>query len=657
MTQWLIVLAVSIALASGLAALFGDARASAGQRLTTALLTLSGVLALAAVVLSGLEDAGYLNLPMAPLALQRLVGLDAVQRWFYVPIAVVGPLAAHYGLGYWPQAEHPENGRKVGIFLGVMIGAMFMLVAARSAIPFLFGWEMMALAAFFLITTEDGEAAVRRAGWHYLVATHTGTLCLFAMFSLMRAASGSYDLGSLHGAGLSHGTAQAIFILGLIGFGLKAGVVGLHVWLPGAHANAPSHVSALLSGVMLKMGVFGVVRVLQWLPNPEPWSGALLLTLGVATGLYGISMAMGQHDLKRLLAFSSIENIGIIFMGLGLAQVGRSAGRPEWIVLGLGGALLHVWNHALFKALLFFCAGSVLHGTGTRDVGLLGGLAKRMPRTAIAFLFGSVAICALPPLGGLAAELPVYLGFFHSVNTRDSATWVLLSLAATALALIGALALAAFVQVGGALFLGEPRTEQGAHAHEAPAAMLRPMALVAAFMLFLGLGPFFVAPLVDTVAAVWAGPGTHLQPLGDLVPFGTLGLFSLGLCAVTAALAWFLRERLRRFGSTRSVTWDCGYALPNVRMQYTPSSLSQILTSMQRLFLMPNAETPPDLGIFPRHSEHRRIVRDTLLEDVLVPALRGAAWAFSYVRVLQRGRIQAYFLYIILTVAALLFWR
>ena len=657
MTQFLLLFAVFLALSSGVPALFLDRRSPVGQRFASALLTLAGVVALVAVVLSGLEDARYFTLPMAPVVLQRLVGLDGIQRWFLVPIAVLGPLAARYGLGYWPQADHPDSGRKLGLFLGVMTGAMLLLVSARSAIPFLFGWEIMALAAFFLITADDSEPAVRRAGWHYLVATHAGTLCLFAMFSLMRSISGSYELGPLPAAAVSDGTFQAIFWLALVGFGLKAGLIGLHIWLPGAHANAPSHVSALLSGVMLKMGVFGIVRVLMFLPDPEPWSGGVLLAIGVATGLYGIIMALGQHDMKRLLAYSSIENIGIIILGLGLAQLGRSAGRPEWIVLGLGGALLHVWNHGLFKSLLFFCAGSVLHATGTRDVARLGGLAKKMPTTAIAFIVGALGICALPPLGGLAAELPVYLGLFHSVNTHDSATWVLLALTATALAMIGALAMAAFVQVTGALFLGEPRSNAGAHAHEAGPLMLRPMAVVTALALLLGLGPYFVAPMVDSAAHTWAGPGTKLALLNDLVPFGALGLLSLGLCLAIGAIAWFLLARLRKNGATESGTWDCGYALPTARMQYGPSSASQILTGMLNLFLMPKIDAPRHLAIFPHSSHYKRVVSDTLLDGIVLPALRGTATAFSYLRVLQRGRTQAYFLYMVITVFILLFWR
>ena len=226
---------------------------------------------------------------------------------------------------------------------------------------FLFGWEVMALSAFFLITTEDQREECRQAGWIYLIATHVGTLTLFALFALWRWATGSYALTPVASDAMGLGVMNVLFFLSLIGFGIKAGIMPLHFWLPGAHANAPSHVSAMLSGVVLKMGIYGLVRFLSLLPDPPYLWGGLILLLGAISGLLGVVFAIGQHDLKRLLAYHSVENIGIILMGLGLAMLGRSAGRPEWIVLGLAGCLLHVWNHSLFKSLLFLSAGSVVH--------------------------------------------------------------------------------------------------------------------------------------------------------------------------------------------------------------------------------------------------------------------------------------------------------
>src|ERR1019366_3529425 len=269
---------------------------------------------------------------------------------------------------------------------------------------FLVGWETMALAAFFCITTEDRDEAVRQTGYVYLVATRIGTLLLFAMFAVLHAASGTWDFAA-PGASIAPSSATAIFVLALLGFGLKAGLMPLHVWLPGAHANAPSHVSALMSGVLIKTGIYGIARVCSFFDHPPVGWGVALLVAGAVSGVLGVAFAVGQHDLKRLLAYHSVENIGIITMGLGVAVLGRAVGSAPLVALGLAGALLHIWNHALFKALLFLSAGPVLHATGTREMDQLGGLAKRMPRTAFAFLLGAVAICGLPPLNGFVSEL------------------------------------------------------------------------------------------------------------------------------------------------------------------------------------------------------------------------------------------------------------
>ncbi|MDX9979382.1 MAG: proton-conducting transporter membrane subunit, partial [Lentisphaeria bacterium] len=434
-----------------------------GQRLATCL-TLAGALA-------GLAGAGLVLGGAAP-ADWRGLGADALSAWFLVPIFLIGGLGALYGEGYWRQKSHPVNGRKLRLFWGWLLLGMGVLVIARHGIVFLMGWEVMALSAFFLVSTEDEVATVRASGWVYLIATHLGTLCLFAMFALLRAGNGSFALRPLDAAGTGLGMLTAIYLLALVGFGLKAGILPLHFWLPGAHANAPSHVSALMSGVLIKMGIYGLVRFLGLLPDPPVAWGGILLILGAISGVGGVLLAIGQHDLKRLLAYHSVENIGIIVMGLGLAMLGRSAGRPDWVVLGLAGCLLHVWNHSLFKSLLFLGAGSVVHATGTRENDHLGGLGRNMPRTAGFFLVGAAAICGLPPLNGFVSELLVYLGLFRTAGVGEGVSWPAAAMAAPALAMIGALAVACFVKVSGAVFLGSERTAASGRAVEARASML-----------------------------------------------------------------------------------------------------------------------------------------------------------------------------------------
>ena len=409
MTLGLILAAVVLAATSGLPGVLLRRSSDWGQRIAMWMMVGAAMAGLGGAIGSyGADQTATTAIPWLAAG-SPVVGVDALSAFFLFPILLMGGLGAVYGLGYWPQSRHRGNGRKLRLFWGLMVAGLTLLVIARDGMSFLLGWEVMALSAFFLVSTEDYRAQCREAGWVYLIATHVGTLTLFAMFALWRWATGSYALQPA-AEGMSMIVKNALFFMALLGFGLKAGMMPLHFWLPSAHANAPSHVSAMLSGIVLKMGIYGLLRMLSLLPSPLPIWGGLILFLGVVSGLLGVVFAIGQHDLKRLLAYHSVENIGIILMGLGLAMLGRCAHRPEWVVLGLAGCLLHVWNHSLFKSLLFLCAGSVVHGAHTREIDRLGGLAKVMPWTAGLFVVGAVAICGLPPLNGFVSELLVYMG-------------------------------------------------------------------------------------------------------------------------------------------------------------------------------------------------------------------------------------------------------
>jgi hydrogenase-4 component B len=581
-----------------------------------------------------------------------MVGLDALSAFFLIPVFLMGGLGAIYGLGYWPQRRHPGNGRKLGLFWGLLVAGMALLVVSRHAMVFMLGWEVMALSAFFLVSTEDHRADCRRSGWIYLIATHVGTLTLFAMFSLWRWATGSFAIQPVVGQSLSLGVSNGLFFLALIGFGLKAGMMPLHFWLPGAHANAPSHVSAMLSGVMIKMGVYGLVRFLSLLPDPPGAWGGLILVLGAASGLLGVVFAIGQHDLKRLLAYHSVENIGIILMGLGLAMLGRSAGRPEWVVLGLAGCLLHVWNHGLFKSLLFLCAGSVVHGTHTRQIDHLGGLARTMPWTAAMFLIGAVAICGLPPLNGFVSELLVYLGLLRS-GTTDGAGGSAAMIAVPVLAMIGALALACFVKVYGAVFLGHPRTHAAAHAHDSPLTMSGPMLVLAVGCATIGLAPVLVSSTLDSTIANWWSDTDAVPPnLRTVAPLGVVGVMAASLAASGVALTiglGFCGLRARRVG-----TWDCGYAHPTRRMQYTASSFAQMIVGMSNWVLHPHRHRPRVEGLYPQPTRMHSHVDDPVLDRLLLPVGHGVERWFGWFRRFQQGLTQQYVLYILITVILML---
>ncbi|MGA2548351.1 MAG: proton-conducting transporter membrane subunit [Rectinemataceae bacterium] len=576
-----------------------------------------------------------------------LVALDPLSAFFLIPVFLVGALASIYGIGYSPQAKNRRTGRRLQLFFGFLVAGMALLLIARQALAFLIGWEAMALSSFFLISIEDDRAENRRAGFIYLIATHIGTLTLFGLFALWRRATGSFVLEPVAGT-LSMSVMNGIFFCALFGFGLKAGIMPLHFWLPGAHAAAPSHVSALLSGVVLKMGIYGLLRMLSLLPSfPAAW-GALVLALGAISGLLGVAFAIAQHDMKRLLAYHSVENIGIILMGLGLAMLGRSSGRNELLVLGLAGCLLHVWNHSFFKSLLFLGAGSVVHATGTRQIDRMGGLAKAMPWTAVFFLIGVVAICGLPPLNGFVSEFLIYLGMFKGLTSGAAGA----AIAAPVLAMIGALAVACFVKVSGASFLGMARSPETEGAKESPIVMLLPMAILAGICALIGLAPWLLPPLLDAVIACWAGfPGSSgsLPSLGSVASLGFVGAASVALLALAAVVTLALSRAGRR--ARRGPTWDCGYARPTPRMQYTASSLARGIVGMFGWALRPPKEPKRLEGPFPGAAHMDGEVEDAVLDRALVPALRSLERLSLWSHRFQTGLTQQYVLYILIALA------
>lgn len=636
---------------SGVPGLFGLRQSRWGERIAVGMTMLGAMVGLLGVLLPSEVGNEALRATSGLLWGQFTLSLDAVSRAFLLPVFLIPPLGAVYGLGYWRQADHPDNGRKLRLFYGLLPAAMTIVLVAHDGILFLLAWEVMALSAYFLVSTEDDQPASRNAGWVYFVATHVGTLSLFAMFAVLRGATGSFSLDSL--GALSPAVSTAIFVLAVIGFGLKAGIMPLHVWLPGAHANAPSHVSAMLSGVMLKMGIYGLVRMTGLLPLPPIWWGATLLTAGAISAVVGLVFAISQHDLKRLLAYSSIENVGIITIGLGLALVGRATGQRAWGALGLGGAVLHAWNHCLFKPLLFFGAGSVLHGAGTRQIDQLGGLSRRMPRTSVLFLVGSLAICALPPLNGFVSELLIYVGLFRAVNADPGAPW--LAAAAPLLALVGALAAVAFAKLFGVVFLGEPRSPNAQHAHESPLTMIVPMSVLAGLCSFVGVFPSAIVPLIDQAVAAWwaTGAGTAPPSVLSVAPLAWLSITSVAILFASGVAFFVLRRAMTRVVPARPGTWGCGYIAPSPRMQYTGSSFAQGTVSLFSWALLPRVRRTRIRAYFPVSGRFRSEIPDLVLDRVVLPVTRLVTHFLRWARVLQQGQIQVYVLYVLLTVLAL----
>ena len=583
-------------------------------------------------------------------------GMDPLSAWFLLPIFLVPGCAALYARSYWHADHHPANVRKMTFFFGMMTASMSGVVLARDSISFLFAWEIMALSAYFLVSTEDEKPEVNEAGTLYMITTHTGTLGLFALFPLLNLLNGSWTFPTPASLDASSGLSAAVFLIALFAFGLKAGIMPLHIWLPSAHANAPSHVSAAMSGVILKIGVYGLIRTLSFFHGIPLWWGYCVLVLGVVSGVIGVAFAIGQHDLKRLLAYHSIENIGIIFMGLGLALVGQTVGSPAMMLLGMSGALLHVLNHALFKALLFLGAGSVIHATGTREIDLMGGAARCLPYTALLFGVGSIAICGLPPLNGFFSELLIYLGFFQGIQGEGGAA-VAVSLAAPALALVGGLAVACFVKVYGIVFLGAPRSEAHTARHEAGWPMLLPMLLLGLLCAVIGLAPGLVAEPLQRVSltVLPALPGMAGLPLHDLVPMTMITFSGVALLALIALVAVWYRLRLAAKPCGETDTWGCGYQRPARRMQYSASSFAEMLTSLFAFALKPQSHHSGRIaGLFPGRSHFSTHVPETVLELVYIPLLKRLYQRFSGIRRLQSGILQQYVLYSLITLVVLL---
>jgi len=570
--------------------------------------------------------------------------LDGVSALFLALLAVVGGAGAAYSREYWTTRAHPVSAPAGRWWWSGILLFMGLLLLCSNGLHFLIAWELFTLSAYFLIILDGQRRDVRAAGWLYLAASHAGTLALFAFFSLLAARTGSWELGPMR----EQADLAPLFWLALFGFGVKAGMFPLHIWLPSAHANAPSHVSAILSGVAIKMGIYGLVRFSGWLPTP-PAAGWAVTGLGVVSAVLGVAFALGQHDLKRLLAYHSVENIGIILIGVGFAMVATAHGEATWGALALAGALLHVWNHGLFKALLFLGAGSVLHATGTREMSRLGGLWRVMPWTASLFALGAIAISGLPPLNGFVSEWLVYLGMFEAVNQPGAAVVGAIP-AIVLLAMTGALALACFVKVCGVVFLGAPRSLAAEQAHECGPWMRGPMLVLAAGCVAIGLAPFVFWPALHAAVGAWRGTWGDVPAPESLRTLGWVHV-ALAVSAVMGVL-WLWR-RAHRIGCARALTWDCGYAAPSARMQYTAGSFAGIITEWFAWILRSERHEHRPEGAFPQRAAFEGHTPETVLERVIEPCGRLVMWVAGMARRLQHGRTHAYILYLILGLGAL----
>ena len=613
-----------------------------------------GTLTAVLVLSSGRTEALSLgwSIPIAKLSF----GLDPLSAFFLVPLFLLGGVAACYGRVY--LLEHAPNRAQSlpWTAYNLLLAGMALVLVARHAVLFLYAWEMMSLAAFLLISFDHQEASVRRASFVYLIATHVGVACLLALFLTMGSYAHSFEFGAIATMPRPRGAvASLLFLLALIGFGAKAGIFPLHVWLPEAHAAAPSHVSALMSGVMIKLGIYGILRILLLLGGPQPGWGPSLMMLGIAGGVVGIGCALYQRDIKRLLAYSSVENIGLILLCIGTSLWGVTSNRPIVATLGMLGGLLHVWNHAAMKGLMFLGAGSLVHQCHSRDLEQFGGLYRRMPRTAIVLLMGAVGMAGLPPLNGFVSEWLMYSSLLRAAVSANGGATVAVMAAVAAASLIGAMAALCFTRLIGVALLGTARTPRAAAAKESSRWMVLPMMLLALTILALALSPITFTTLLRPVVSQLLGrPYISFDPQSGLSQISILNrvMIAILIACVYATVLALANRRVRVVE-----TWGCGYTAPTGRMQYTGRAFSELFTSsiLPRSF-GPRFSARVPLGLFPTASRLESEIVDPVTRSVYEPFFENWTNRFVRLRFMQQGILHVYVLYILVTLLVALTW-
>ena len=603
------------------------------------------------------------------------LNLDALSAFFIVVISTVSLAVSVFSFAYMKEYIGKHNVGVLGLLYNFFLLSMILVVASGTSFMFLFCWELMSLISYFLVVSDHRDPKVRQAGFIYIVMTHIGTVFIILAFLLLFRETGSFSFAQAAELGpkLAPGLKTVIFLLVTLGFGTKAGIVPLHIWLPKAHPAAPSNVSALMSGIMLKTAIYGFVRVVvQILGGGPVWWGVLILTIGAVSALLGVMYALMEHDIKKLLAYHSVENIGIILMGIGVALIFMGYGLPQAAVVALAAGLFHVFNHAVFKGLLFLGAGAVHFATGTRDIEKMGGLLRRMPWTGFFFLIGSISISALPPFNGFVSEWLTFQSLLM-LGSGPGGTALKISgpVFAASLALTGALAAACFVKAFGIQFLAQPRSVNAERAKEVPVSMRAGMGILALLSFVVGVFPVTIIKLLSPVTAALLGVESvptlggyrwlNLN-LGAGAVSGAIGttlspLLVLGLLAIAIGVVYIIVKRVARGGKVRvEETWNCGMEL-TPQMEYTATSFSKPIRIIFRRILFPTREVEKEYLLKPYFTS--RIVYKgaikPVFEDRVYRPLTGSFLKFSAnMRFLQSGSIHLYVGYIFVTLVVLL---
>lgn len=674
------------ALGAGLCVIPGG-RSGLGLRVTHGLAALGGIFMVVAAIgaLATGRAQELVTLPLVPGLGELHFRMDTLSAFFTLLIGGLGFAGSLYAVGYTARDDHSGHGADdhgypslLGGLWNLFIASMVAVVLAADGLSFLFAWELMSVSSFMLVMAEHRDPEVRQAGYFYVVMTHLGTAFLVGAFLALFAKTGSLDFAAFKAAapGLAAGMRNGLFVVLVVGFGTKAGLVPLHVWLPRAHPAAPSHVSALMSGAMVKTAVYGMLRFgFDVLGGGPAWWGSLLIIVGLLSAVTGVAYATQQSHLKRLLAYSTVENVGFLFMGTGAALWAQATGHDGIARLALGAVLFHAMSHAAFKGLAFMGAGAVLHGAGTVNIEKLGGLIRRMPKAAAFFLLAAVAVAGLPPLSGFIGEWLSLQTFFQVARAGGSFFDRTAALAAVAaIALAAGLAAAAAVKAFGITFLALPRSEQAEKAHDANGMMLAGMAVLAVVVVGLGLFPGIVLQPASGVisgllpggpaAGLTLGGGTLLSVL-SIAPAATGGvaasLSSLAapaaiivLAALTLLLAVWLGKGWIRY--RRDITWTCGIE-PNARMEYSGQGYTKVILLMFKGLLQPVRTLEVDRSahpLFPGRVHYQSEVAAVFEQRLYRPVTRSVMAAASQLRRLQTGSLQTYLLYLLLAAVGLI---
>ena len=572
--------------------------------------------------------------------------IDYLSAFFILVISIMSVLAVFYSNEYLkPYIQKGKNINNNMFFLTMMIVAMLLVVTCQNALFFLISWEIMSLSSFFLVIFEHEKKEVIKAGIKYLVFMHISVLFIIIAFALSSINANSLDFVAMSNSFNNNlQLANVVFVLSFIGFGIKAGYVPFHNWLPDAHPAAPSHVSAVMSGVMIKTGIYGILRMLTLLPNIDKGLAYFVLIIAVISGLYGILYAITQRDIKKLLAYCSIENIAIISIGIGIGMLGLSYNSVPVAVLGFSGAILHVLNHSIFKELLFFAAGNIYIKTHTKNMEQLGGLIKKMPITAILFLIGAIAICGLPPFNGFVSELLIYLGMIKSFTIGNFFCVLAVVLSLSSLALIGSMAILCFTKAFSIIFLGAPRSEVSENVqNDVGKNAIFPMVILSIFILLIGLFPQHTLNFILMPVEVIIGSKFELS-LAVVDVMQIISLISF-LFILTIGILFAIKYKYMKDKTFEFETWGCGYNKANNRMQYTGSSYSKPFVVVLRPFFKKIFDVVRPKKLFPTEAHYLSQIDDIEEAYFINPLVKFDEMFLSKFERLQDGNLQTYIQY------------